>query len=76
MQSKKLADGEKKDLGASIVRENEKAANDAIQEAVGLMQQIYDKTNKHYRVYFEDELEHNKEIFDKEIFYTANIQRG
>ena len=38
LQSKKLADGEKKDLGASIVRENEKAANDAIQEAVGLMQ--------------------------------------
>ncbi len=40
------------------------------------MQKIYAKTNKHYRVYFEDELEHNKEIFDKPIFYTAEIMRG
>lgn len=42
------------------------------------MREIYDKSNKHYRVFFEDELEHDESIFDpkKPIFYNAEIMRG
>ena len=40
------------------------------------MQEVYDKTNKHYRRFFEDELEHDKEIFPKPIFYNMDIMRG
>mmetsp|Transcript_3806 Transcript_3806/g.5094 ORF Transcript_3806/g.5094 Transcript_3806/m.5094 type:complete len:118 (+) Transcript_3806:94-447(+) len=49
---------------------------DEMGEAVRLMGEIYNKTNKHYRVFFEDELENDKEIFPKGIFYNAPIQRG
>ena len=44
--------------------------------AVELMQQIYNKTNKHYRRFYEDELENDPEIFPKGIFHTENIIRG
>lgn len=40
------------------------------------MQQVYDKTNKHYRRFFEDELENDKEIFPKPIFTNIEIKRG
>ena len=49
---------------------------DEIDKAVQIMQDVYDKTNKHYRRFFEDELENDPEIFPKPIFYTADIQRG
>lgn len=32
--------------------------------------------NKHYRRFFPDELENNKEIFPKSPFHTANVVRG
>ena len=44
--------------------------------AVSLMQEVYDKTNKHYRRFFEDELENDKEIFPKPIFTNIEIKRG
>ena len=44
--------------------------------AIDLMQQVYAKTNKHYRKFFEDELENDTEIFPKSIFHTENITRG
>lgn len=44
--------------------------------AADILSQIYNKTNKHYRVFFEDELEHDKEIFPRDIFYNADIMRG
>lgn len=44
--------------------------------AVNLMQQVYDRTNKHYRRYFEDELENDTEIFPKPIFTNIEIKRG
>lgn len=40
------------------------------------MQQIYDKTNKHYRRFFEDELENDTVIFPKPVFYNIDIHRG
>ena len=44
--------------------------------AAAILGDIYNKTNKHYRVFFEDELENDKEIFPKPIFYNAKIMRG
>ena len=41
-----------------------------------LLSQIYMLTNKHYRVYFEDELENDRDLFPKPIFVTAPIMRG
>ena len=41
-----------------------------------LMQQVYDKTNLHYRRFFEDELENHKEIFAKNAFYSFELKRG
>ena len=40
------------------------------------MQEVYEKTNKHYRRFFEDELENDKELFPKPIFYNMDIMRG
>ena len=59
-----------------IVEEKQPFGESDIDKAVEIMQQIYDKTNKHYRRFFEDELEHDLEIFPKPVFYTAEIQRG
>jgi len=66
------------ELADSLAREDEKSEMDAINLAVRLMRDIYDKSNKHYRVYFEDELEHDETIFDpkRPIFYNADIKRG
>jgi len=38
----------------------------------------YAKANKHYRKFFEDELENDESIFDKKkpIFFNYDIQRG
>ena len=40
------------------------------------MTEVYAKTNKHYRRFYEDELEHDKTIFPKPIFHTFDIMRG
>lgn len=32
--------------------------------------------NKHYRKFYMDELENNKEIFKKSVFYTSSVMRG
>lgn len=47
-----------------------------IEKALDLMDKIYNATNKHYRTFFEDELENDKTIFPKPIFYNAEIKRG
>ena len=33
-------------------------------------------TKKHYRSYYDDELEHNKDIFKHMPFYTFHVMRG
>jgi len=40
------------------------------------MAQIYAKTNKHYRRYFEDELENDESLFAKQAFYNFDVMRG
>ena len=40
------------------------------------MQKVYDKTNKHYRRFYEDELENDTSIFPKPVFYNIDIHRG
>lgn len=40
------------------------------------MEKVYDATNKHYRRYFEDELENDPTIFPKPVFYSNGITRG
>lgn len=40
------------------------------------MQKVYDKTNKHYRRFYEDELENDPEIFSKPVFLNVDIKRG
>ena len=33
-------------------------------------------TNRHYRKMYNDELENNKEIFNKQVFYRSKVMRG
>lgn len=54
-------------------RDVSKADEDA---ATDLMAKIYEKTNLHYRRFFEDELENNTDIFSKNAFYNFDITRG
>jgi len=51
-------------------------ADKEVDEAVNIMTQVYAKTNKHYRRFFEDELENDKVIFPKPIFHNFDIKRG
>ena len=46
---------------------------DKIKVAADLMQTVYDKTNKHYRRFIEDELEKDPTIFPKPVFYNMDI---
>ena len=68
----------KEGMSTSVNQDAEAAAptEEEVKEAVDLMQQVYDKTNKHYRRFFEDELENDKEIFPKPIFTNIEIKRG
>ena len=45
-------------------------------KAMEIMQKVYDKTNKHYRRFYEDELENDVEIFAKNPFLSYPIMRG
>lgn len=64
-------------MKAKVISElNKEEGVSEVEQAAKIMAQIYDKTNKHYRVFFEDELENDKEIFPKGIFYNAPIMRG
>ena len=51
---------------------------DAIEQRQTLAESVDPDTipNKHYRKYYPDELEYNKEIFPREIFHKFNIIRG
>ena len=55
---------------------DEAQKKDDIDVATQILSEVYSKTNKHYRVFFEDELEHDSDIFPKPIFYNAPIMRG
>ena len=33
-------------------------------------------SNRHYRKMYHDELENNKEIFNKSVFYNSDVMRG
>lgn len=33
-------------------------------------------TKKHYRMFYDDELENNKDIFPKMPFHSVNVKRG
>ena len=78
--TKKVAATKAEVRGAAVASAKQILAEDPeetkIRKAIEIMNQVYEKTNKHYRRYFEDELEHNEEIFSKNVFTNIDIKRG
>lgn len=74
---KKIEEGERK-LGqdqperkSTVVKKNKNSIKDLEDQNYRL-----EKTNKHYRRYYNDELENDKELFPKEPFNKFNLIRG
>ena len=47
-----------------------------VQNDNDILKQVVEMTDKHYRRFFDDELENNKDIFPKMPFINADIFRG
>ena len=74
--SKVKAEAKKTGDEGMIQAEAAAPTDEEVKTALEMMEQVYEKTNKHYRRFFEDELENDKDIFPKPIFYNIDIKRG
>jgi hypothetical protein len=60
----------------TLKRTNEDPGSNKCQTDLSNTERLYQLTNKHYRKYYEDELENNKDLFPSHVFERVDIVRG
>ena len=71
-QGKKLLTEEKK----VVQRKKTMEKDEEEEEEARRVAQVTNITKKHYRTFFDDELENNKQIFKRMPFYSFDVMRG